>query len=118
MMMEDHDNPRNRRGPVARLQGLYMCIVTELREHHLDERPVYRDKGAFAGDFPNTPPSEEGQRGVIRSRDRLVEELLLIMTGEENRTGTFRTIALGLAYRLIIPHSNPTNSPETLILLA
>ena len=90
-----------------------MRIITEIQGHHLDEWPIARDRRAYTNDFPNNHPSEKKQPGAIR--DRLVEELLSIMTGEEEKTGIFRKIALELAERLMIPHSNPPGASDTLL---
>jgi hypothetical protein len=50
--------------------------------------------------------------------ERLVDELLGIMTGEVHTTGAFRTIAAGLASRLAKPTDSSTSIPDTLLQLA
>jgi len=111
-----YDNPREERGPVARLQGLYMRIITELEESQHDETKISRDKHSFAEDFPRRLPGNEDNREDIM--DRLVDELLGIMTGELHATGAFRTIAAGLATRLAKPNNQSSSVPDTLLQLA
>ena len=58
-ILVQYDNPREERGPVARLQGLYIRIITELEESHHDETKISWDKRSFAEDFPLRRPGNE-----------------------------------------------------------
>jgi len=107
--------PRSRRGPIARLQGTYMRIVTELDECQRDVPRIAGDKRCYAEDFPHRR-EHEGSRDDIMNR--LTGELIGIMTGDKQSTDVFRAIATSLANKLANPRAQAGGIPDTLLQLA
>ena len=108
--------PRSRREPIARLQGMYMRIITELDDSQHDEPRISGDKRSYAKDFPHRRHENEFSRDDIM--DRLTDELLGIMTGDKQSTDAFRAIATGLASRLAKPTAQTGGITDTLLQLA